>query len=636
MKYPRQPLRALLAGLIAVGGATTQAAQPAEARPDSGAPPAEEPRASGLAGFGLNLTGAPIVTAGAVSYDLRASQGTGERRSVAHLVTGTLLANTYIYQPWFATATGTLGVTTGRATERAHSDGAAGPFAEPPQGATRDRFVTGTGRVTVFPQSRFPFEFHVERSDSRVDTAAPTSLDFRSQNIGFLQSYRPVSNGYTLAARLDRRDQWAFGVRDTQYALTGDFGTRWKHGDVSLGATWNETRRRVTAERSEFRSLLARHNYAPSAAMSLNTTVNWSQTLENRIGAPSDLSVLQWSTVGLLRRENSPLLLTGAVRGLMLRDGEREGGLDSLGLTLGATYELNQNARLSASGSANTSRSNSAASTGLGGALAASWQGETIQLKGLRYDWFANATAAAAVNDDEAPREHGASGGAVQTTLGMQVGHAVSRTIQFTSQSALLLNAGQTFSAQASDSEEGTKDTEQRVQHNASAAWNIAADGRSGSARLSYNDSAELGGSRARFQLWNFQLSGNFAISRYQSVSGDFTWQRADQRVAVDAGLPAGAERVLSRGASGELAYRHQRLFDFPRLRFSSRIKLAQDVLQQPGMLSAIPDRETRVWENRLDWSIGRVESQLIVRVSQVDGRRRDFLMWRVQRNFGD
>lgn len=636
MKYPRQPLRALLAGLIAFGGATTQAAQPSGGRAESEGAAAAEPPASGLAALGLNLTRAPIVTAGTVSYDLRASQATGESRTVAHLVTGTLLANTYIYQPWFATATGTLGFTAGLATESANPDGSAGPFAEAPRAATRDRFVTGLARVKVFPQSRFPFEFHVERSDSRVDTAAPTSLDVRTQNIGFSQRYRPASNGYTLAASFDRRDQWARGVRDTQHALTGDFGTYWKYHDLTLGAAWNETRRRMSDERSEFRSLLARHNYAPSAAGSLNTTVNWSQSLENRITVPSDLTVLQWSTVGLLRRDNSPLLLTGAVRGLALRDGEGDRDLDSLGLTLGATYELSHNARLSASGSANSTRSNGGAATGLTGAFAANWQGDTIEFKGLRYDWFASTTAAVSMNDDGAAREPADAGNAVQSTAGLQVGHGVSRTFQLTSQSGLLLNAGQTFSIQAGDGQAGPKGADRSVQHNASAAWNVAADGRTGYARLSYNDFTDLGGGPARFQLWNFQLSGNFAINRYQTVGGDFTWQRTDQRIGVDAALPAGAQRVLSRGASGELAYRHQRLFGFQRLRFSSRIKLAQDVLHQPGMLSAIPDRETRAWENRLDWSIGRLESQLIVRLSEVDGRRRDFLMWRIQRSFGN
>lgn len=637
MKYLRQPRGALLAGLIALGGATGQAAEATDGSAGAEPMPPEGSALLRLAGLGLKLSRAPIVTSGSVSYDVRATRATGENQTIAHLVTGTLLANTYIYQPWFATATGSLGFTSGRSTERVSGDGLAGPFAEPPAGATRDRFLTGTARVSVFPQSRFPFEFHVERSDSRIDTAAPTSLDFRAQTIGFSQRYRPTSNAYAVAGSFDRRDQWALGVRDTQNALTGDFNTHWKHNDMSLAAAWNETHRRATDERSEFRSLVARHTYSPGVSTSLNTTVNWSQTLEHGLGAPTDLNVLQWSTVGLLGRDRSPLLLTGAVRGLVVRDAEQGRDLDSLGITLGASYELNRNARLTASGSANAGRAPGASTTGFGGALGANWQSDAIDLKAVRYEWFASGTAAASVNNDSNRAWPSQAGGSqAHANLGLQIGHAVARTIQLSPQSGLLLNAGQTLSAQAVRSDVEPPETERTLQHNAAAAWNLAVDGRTANARLTYNNAADLGGTRARFQIWNFQLSGSFPIDRYQSVGGDLTWQRTEQRAGNDDPLSGGAQRAVSRGASGELTYRNQRLFGFAGLRYSSRIKLAQDVLHQPGMLVTVPDRETRVWENRLDWSIGRLQSQLIFRLSELDGRRRDFVMWRVQRNFGD
>ena len=50
----------------------------------------------------------------------------------------------------------------------------------------------------------------------------------------------------------------------------------------------------------------------------------------------------------------------------------------------------------------------------------------------------------------------------------------------------------------------------------------------------------------------------------------------------------------------------------------------------------SLPDRETRLWESRLDWNIGRLETQLELRLSQIDGRRVNSVWLRVQRNFGD
>jgi len=587
----------------------------------------------------------PIVTSGSISYDLRSSRAQGEANSLSQLVTANLGARSYIYQPWFAAVSGEFGLTMG--WSRASADSSQAPFATP-QSTSSDRFLSGKVRADLFPASRFPFEVHFERSDSRTGGDAASTLDFRTQNIGFSQRYQPLSRAYSLSGSFDRRQQWGSGFRDTQDALTGDYSTRWKYNELSFGGSWNQSRRQATGEQSEFRTLVGRHNYAPSADLSLNTTVNWSQSLDELLTGPSDLNVLQWSSVGLWHRDKSPLTLTGTARGLVLRT-ERNGssGMDSLGLSLGASYELNRNARLSANGSAITSSSTGGGANSFSGSVGATWQGDSIEFKGLRYDHHASATAGSATSSSSGGSALDGAGATRQTqsTLNAQTGHALSRSFPFGSGSALSLNASQTLAASADRSDTGHGGTadgnrsSRTLAHSLGATWNVAADGRSAYARASYSDSKELGGGGARFQLWNFQLSGNFDFNRNRSLAGDLTWQRAEQRSAdplQDLALPAAPQRSGSRNVGGEITFRQQRLFGIPRLRFISRLKLAQDVLNQPGMLATVPDRETRLWENRLDWSIGRLESQVVFRVSQVEGKRRDYLMWRVQRSFGN
>ncbi|HWP11924.1 MAG TPA: hypothetical protein VNN06_08895, partial [Ramlibacter sp.] len=254
---------------------------------------------------------------------------------------------------------------------------------------------------------------------------------------------------------------------------------------------------------------------------------------------------------------------------------------------------------------------------------------------GLRYDWFAGSSAGASTSSGSG---HGSES---QTTLGLQLGHTLSRVWPITSQSGLVLNVGQTLSANVNRSslhEPGdAPETVRTLVQTAGATFNMGGANRSAYARASFSDSTELGGTHARFQMFNFQLSGNFEFDRNRSLTGDLTVQRVNQRPGDRlAPAPVLAERTSSGSASGEITYRQQRLFGMPRLRFSSRLKLAQDVLMEPGTLSIFPDRETRLWENRLDWGVGRLESQLIFRMAEVDGKRRDFLMWRVQRSFGD
>lgn len=641
---------ALLVWLVAAGAVRAQATAADATGPARFelAPAAAE----SASGWGLGLKSwrvPPVATNGSISYDLRANRTQGESRSLSQLVTTNLGARSYIYQPWFATVSGELGLTTARSRLSA-SDPSQDPFAAQERATASERFFTGKARVDLFPRSRFPFEVHFDRSDSRIGAGTASALDFRTQNVGFSQRYRPVSGAYNLSAGFDRRQQWGTGFRDTQDALTADFSTRWKYNELSLGGAWNQSRRRATGEQSEFRTLVGRHNYAPNPDLSLNTTVNWSQTLDDVLAAPADMMVLQWSTVGLWHRDKSPLTLTGTARGLVLRDGRSDRpGMDSLGLTLGASYELNRNTRLVANGSAITSSSNGSGAHSFSGSVGANWQGDSMEFKGLRYDRQAGATAGATTSNSTGGNLPDGTGAARQTqsALNAQAGHSLSHSIPFNPRSALVLNASQMLSSSANRSSTdhggaGAGDGSQSshtLLHALAATWNIAADSRSAYARASYSDSAELGGGTARFQLWNFQLSGNFEIDRNRTLSGDLTWQRVEQRSgdALDVlGAPAAAQRTGSRNVGGEITYRQQRLFGIPRLRFSSRLKLAQDVLNQPGVLATIPDRETRLWENRLDWSVGRLETQVVFRISEVEGKRREHLMWRIQRNFGD
>lgn len=651
---------ALLTGLAAAGSLRAQIQAPADVMSQlSEAPPAPLSEPSDAPGLGVDWRIPPVLMSGSVSYDLRSSRGHDEPNTISQLVTTELNARSYIYQPWYATVNGTLRLTTGRSRSSGFDDPSQGPFASQEPHATKDRFVTGAARMDVFPLSRFPFEVHVERSDSRIDNALASSIDFRSQNIGFSQRYRPLTGGYTLGASFDRREQIAAGVRDTQNVLGGDFATRWKHNDLSLGLSLSQAVRDATDERTQFSSLVARHMYSPASALSVDTTVNWTQTDEHLIGPATNVSVLQLSSVGLWRPDGSKLTLSGAVRSLLLRDSVTGNGVDTFGVTLGASYELNRNARLTANAGASLTNSNGNGATAVGGSVGASWQGDTREFSGFRYDWFASGNASASAAHANTSPASGAgtaaaltpvlasvtdSGNQTQTSLGVQIGHTLNRPWQIAPQSVLVLSATQSLAAsqnQGSHVETGSTPTTTKVLvHSLGATWNANGDNRTGYARASYSDSAELGGTGTRFQLFNFQLSGNFQFDRFRSLAGDLTMQRTKQRIGNQTDLGPGAFGPVvltsSSGASGEITYLQQRPFGFSRLRFSSRLKLAQDVLNQPGAFATIPDRETRLWENRLDWLVGRLETQLIFRISRIDGRRRDLLMWRVQRSFGN
>jgi hypothetical protein len=93
--------------------------------------------------------------------------------------------------------------------------------------------------------------------------------------------------------------------------------------------------------------------------------------------------------------------------------------------------------------------------------------------------------------------------------------------------------------------------------------------------------------------------------------------------------------RQQSQSASGELSWRHNRMFDVPRLNFTSRLRLSLNTQNQSNQIVPLPDRETASWENKLEYRVGRLESAFTMRIARTDGRQQAFVMWRLQRTFG-
>jgi hypothetical protein len=106
--------------------------------------PAATEAAPSAAGPGLRWT-VPLAIGGSLAYDLRSDQARGERAVTQQLLTATVNAASYVYQPWFLLVNATLGTTVGR------TQGGEQP------GVDRDRFLTGSLRLSLFPRSRFPF-----------------------------------------------------------------------------------------------------------------------------------------------------------------------------------------------------------------------------------------------------------------------------------------------------------------------------------------------------------------------------------------------------------------------------------------------------------------------------------------------
>ncbi|EHR72965.1 hypothetical protein BurJ1DRAFT_4166 [Burkholderiales bacterium JOSHI_001] len=558
-----------------------------------------------------------------MALDQRNEQSEDSPRRSNRLLTLNLAAMSYIYQPWLATVTGQVGFS------QSHN-------ASPATPATTDQFITGGVRVNVFPRSRFPAEVRYEVADSRTDASLGGNADYSSRTFALSQRYRPANGEFNVSASYERRAQEgaSFG-EDLQQSLLGDFSARWKRQALMVNLTHTLNERRRTAEESDFTTLSGRHTYSPDDALTVESGVNWAHSADKLVDSDNKVTLAQWSTVAVWRPQDKPYTVNASVRALVMNGGVG-GDTENYSVSLGGTYEFTPNLRLGASGT--FTRLNGESQGSWVGNMNANYQGPTQQLGDWSYDWYTGAALSGTRN-----------GSSSDESLSTQLGHNASRVWRDGGGNSLSLSLGQTLSLGYSHGAGGDRGVTQgtaldrglsrTLLHSASATWNRGSTEGSAFARLSVSDARQLDGEQSRFQLINFQLSGNLEIDRYSNWSGDLSVQRVFQRSVTVTPLPddpLGFDRQIAHSASGEVSYRHNRAFGVPRLRFVTRLRVSGDRQSLRSALASISDRETLSWENRLDYQVGRLESGVLMRFGESDGAWRRTLTLRVQRNFGE
>lgn len=582
------------------------------------APPAADAAqpAPSIDGPGLSWRLPPVQWGGSVSYDLRLDHTHGLPRSTEHLVSTTLDALSYIYEPWFALVSGTLRVTGSRRS------------GDPPAPDGSDSFVTGGLRLNVFPRSRFPFEARYEVSDSRTDSSLGGNVDYRSRHLVLTQRYRPAGNDFAMSASYERRSQEGitFG-EDTQESLLADFSSRWKRHSLGMSLARSVNRRLASGEESDFRSVVARHSYAQGTEFTFETSANWARSDDQLIFGGNQQTLAQWSSVALYRPEGTPLTVSASLRGFEF-DNALTGRTETVAAGLGVAYDVNRNFRVS--GNAGITRIDGDTSYAWVGSLGGTYQGDSRQFGAVNYDWNAGASL-----------NNARSGELEDTTVSTQLGHTFSRQWLLGPGESWAATFGQTLSTSYSRGDTETPGhplgLSRALTQTAALTFQSNGPDRNAFARASFTDARQFDAERARFQLLNLQISGNYEVDRWHGWSGDLSVQRVLQRSIVVQPVPLPAysqEKLITHSASGEITWRARRVFGVPRLRFQSRLRLSLDTQYAATTLLSMPDREIASWENRLDYLIGRLETSATLRISKTDDLWRELLLLRIQRNF--
>lgn len=567
----------------------------------------------------------PVRFGGTVSYELRRDV-TEEQSRMQQGMTTTLNASTqtFIWQPWFAQLAGNLGVTLSRF-------GSSSDTTEASSSSNSSVFLTGSGQLSILPQSRFPFEAHYDRSDSRVSNELAIGNDFASQRYGFSQHYMHQQGDSMIG--WDRNTQnSARSGRDQQdnWQLSSSHSLESQRAQL-LGNRTRNTREN-TGESAVQNNLSLQHSYTPNPTLSVESMSNISRSGYHLEQGDNNTRITQLSSQAFWRPVDKPLTVTGGARvfaleadtsGLAIDSSFAGARVSNANVNAGVNYELSKFTRLNAGANVNLITNNGVRSNNTNQTVGATYQPDFRELGKFRYIWSASGSFVNSTGSEDASR---------QGTL--QLSHGLSRSVIFNPGSIISMELAQSVTALAST---GTSNNSAsngstlnndagstaRLTHSGSLSWNLSKEAGEALVRLSASDSRTVGGRQEFFQLVNLQASSNLPTGEYSSWTGNLTVQGVRQDAAIIGNTAAfgisdqnaNEEHGFVTTSNASLTYQQQRVFGVRRLRFVSDLRLNSQALLP--LLGGPQDQETAAWENRLDYAIGRTQLRLNLLISR-------------------
>lgn len=595
---------ALILALLVALSPTARAQEAGGAEPEPGTPDKRAgdslPPASEATGSRLVMP--PIRWWGSVTYDARKEHGGDQAESTSQALLTQINASTFLWAPYIAQVSGGLGLVSSLsgALDRNRSDA-----------------VTGNLRLIALPMSRFPFEAWVEHADSRSGTTLIQD-HYTTTRLGLTQRYSNVARDLNVLASYDRSSvQRDDGRDDVFHALQLDLNLPRGIHDYQVNGRITRNESSDGVGDNSFESLFGKHAWRPDDRTSVESLATLSH-----VGSGAgllDSRFFQLSSLGIWR-PNDLWLLSGSARvfDLSSDSGNLESAVRAFSASAGASYLWRPQTRLNASLNVNRNDSGGVATLTSDQTVGITHQPEPIAWGKSSYQWGTSASVSNRTGGDTRGRR-----------VTGQIGHSLERNFNIFTASVLSLNAQQNLNA-TSDSDQ---DSETRISHGAGVTWNMGGDLGSAYVRLSVNDARTVSGPKDIFQLANLQASLNSTSGARSSWNGNLTLQATRQLTDAD------PDNDFDISASGDLSYQHSRFMRIPRLRFLSQIRLSDNrfVQQNSGQLQPISrNQETRSWENRLDYVIGRTNLSLALRWAEIESEAQYLLQLQLTRSFGD
>ncbi len=570
---------------------------------------------------------APVDLSGEVGYAYRMLKGDTEE-TVSNQMRGAIQGKSYLWQPWIATLDVGVRLTQDETSYRLDSN--------PNVNDSSSTLLTGDLNLNVIPQSRYPISISFSRSDSRVDTVntitspltAVGSREFETQRFSIRQNIDTREAG---------RYQWNFdsntwdstnSEKYSDWLLGGSADIGFDDHRFQLRGSYKVIDRAVLSQESTNLTLGGDYFYFdPENAIRVDTSADYYQY--NTKGKASsvvfsngevDTTSQQVSSFVFWRPVDRKVTASAGVRLFNLNSDagssntgptaiSNETELLSLNATAGGLYQFSKNIRFDANLNFSTNDNGSTSNNAYLGRVGGLLQSDIHELFwGMGYQWYASgALQYQGTETDDI------------TSGNLRLGHDLNRAwMNDDKSSTIRLSISQALNGIAESGDNDAND----VRHDLSMTfgWDSYGHGGSTYSQLTISDARTIGDRESDQQLVNFQLSRTQNFTRRSSLTGNLTGQSVRQKFdGQDGG-------ETSTTTTGSLSYQHSRVFGAPRLRFGSDVRVSR----------ASDDRgvDRSEWENRLDYSVGLVDTRASWRLIDAGEQEYSLVYFQVTRRF--
>ncbi len=561
----------------------------------------------------------PITFNGNIGYFYTLNENDGGSQADSSNLIGSLNADAYLWQPWFArlNAGGTVSIAKSEA-DTINSE---------------SKLLSSRLNLQVLPKSRFPFQLTFNSSDNAVEWVnkdkaelVDLGLDYRSRYFNVRQSYITLG-GNRLDAWYSQRMRGSDingDLKDNTYGAKAKW--RAKNYNLYLAGTMQTKEQSEIDQQRKNTVLSLMHNYIPTSEFYIKTLATKTRVdNETRKGDdPTNSSgsfplnsvtdISQVTSFFYWRPVHKPFTLTGGTR-FVWRNVDFATVKDdqtNFNANVAGNYQVNRRFRITGTAnisSLDTERNNRVASKQ---SVLANFRSDRYALRYFNYYWYVNGGVG---NEVEAQFQK------TDTTqdLNIGIGHSAHRNWVTGNRSNLRANIIQA-AREFIQIDEG--DTSFTLSHSASLTWRDGGQQSTSFIQLSGLDSRNFDDD-IDTQIITLQLSHNVPISRLSSWGGHFTLQ-STRRNTVQTRM----DRFLTTG-TGRLNYRHARLFGIYRLEFRGRFDISTTANREGG------DQKQAELEGRLRYNIGLLNTTLLGRwVNNDAGIGSKMLVFQVNRQF--